>query len=178
MISAVLWLLNGILSLKTDVNVRYLQKEVSKKLWKKLIFVGILKAVLPERAGSGPGSVILICEYGSKDPDPYHIVTDPEHCCTVQHFPFLWSPFVLSFSSPSFHIRLCSGCGIQCKIRVGPVLWWNGGPRRPLDLQLSVRASHIQVCNGASSWFMDSCASPLLLINYNYLKWQYHEFFP
>ncbi len=44
------------------------------KLKKNLFYFGILE-VIDERAGSGSVNQV----YGSKDPDPYQNVTDPEH---------------------------------------------------------------------------------------------------
>jgi hypothetical protein len=69
-ISTLLWLLNYLFSLRTDVNpvVRKLQK-------KNLFFVGFLKACDEK-------SRIRICYivYEFKDPDPYqNLILDPEH---------------------------------------------------------------------------------------------------
>jgi hypothetical protein len=47
---------------------------------KNFFFVGIL-SVTNEKAGSGSESVSLL--YGFSDPDPYHHVTDPQHCCCL-----------------------------------------------------------------------------------------------
>jgi hypothetical protein len=75
MISIVWRLLSGILSLRTDVNVFTVNNRQ-----KSQFFVGILK----ETAKSCMiRSLIRNTVYGSKDPDPYQYVIDPEHCPTV-----------------------------------------------------------------------------------------------
>ncbi len=58
----------------------YLQKVISKKIKKRLIFVGVLK-VTDEKAGSE----FISQRYRSADPDPYQNVSDQEHCCTVDN---------------------------------------------------------------------------------------------
>ncbi len=63
------------LSLKTDDNTcSHVQYEISKKALKKLFF-------LLEAAAKNARIRIRIYNpvYGSKYPDPYQIVTDPEH---------------------------------------------------------------------------------------------------
>ncbi len=66
------------LSLKIGVNVP--SKSNKQKLWKKLIFFGILSAtdeISEAGSESEPGSVSQWC--GFVDPDPYQNVTDPKH---------------------------------------------------------------------------------------------------
>jgi hypothetical protein len=64
------------------------QKVISKKkIIKNLLFVGILE-IPDERAGSGfgVGSIFgCVQVYRSKDPEPYQIVTDPEHWFVCYH---------------------------------------------------------------------------------------------
>jgi hypothetical protein len=69
------------LSLETDV--MYLQKVISKTNWEKTYFLLAFWKTLTKTAGSGSVNQV----YGSKDPDPYKNVTDPENC---------WQAFVFS----------------------------------------------------------------------------------
>ncbi len=65
-------------SLKSDVNV-HTESNMQKKFEKKIILCWHLESHLTKRAGSGSGSEFFCQVYGSKDPDPYQNVTDPEH---------------------------------------------------------------------------------------------------
>jgi hypothetical protein len=70
LLSAVVSLLNDLLSLKTDVNVSTVQ---AKNLEKNLFFVGILKPLKK-------GVRIRNPMYRPEDPGPYQNATDPGHC--------------------------------------------------------------------------------------------------
>ncbi len=74
LISAVLWLFNDLLSLKTDVNVPTVYKKKAKKLRNCIN----MKATDEKSRMQNCNPV-----YGTKDPDPFHNVTDPEHCTFV-----------------------------------------------------------------------------------------------
>jgi hypothetical protein len=77
MISTVLRLLNDILSLKIDVNVP--TKEISKKTYEKNVFCVVILKVISKKTRIRILSRIRKPLYGPKEPDPYQIVTDPEH---------------------------------------------------------------------------------------------------
>jgi hypothetical protein len=58
LISPIFLLLFYFLSMKTDVNVWYLQKVISKKTRKKIVFVGVLRSLTKRaRPGSGAWSI-------------------------------------------------------------------------------------------------------------------------
>ncbi len=65
----------------------YLEKVKSKKTLEKTIFLLTLK-VTDEKVGSGARSESGFGTrlYGSAEPDPYQIVTDPQHFKVPTHF--------------------------------------------------------------------------------------------
>ncbi len=86
MISTVLWLLNDILSLKTDVNLPIVRKK---------IFLGILT---PLHKITGSGSVIQCT-----DPDPFQNVTEPpcNYCTPIPVPPPLQFPSANKHMEPN-----------------------------------------------------------------------------
>ncbi len=84
-------------SLNTEVNVPTVQEAISKKNLKQIFFVFTLK-VIDENSRILIRNWIRIMVrkqvYGSKNPDPYHNVTDPEHWLrwlTLMYFFILFS---------------------------------------------------------------------------------------
>ncbi len=61
------------------MNVRTFKSNKKKKLRKKLIYVGMLKA-------TDENSMIRIRIRKSVDPDPYQNATDPQHCLADKDF--------------------------------------------------------------------------------------------
>ncbi len=57
----------------------YLQKVISNKLFKKLVFFGILGRSMAKIAGSEYGSISQRHGSADPDPDPPQNVMDPQH---------------------------------------------------------------------------------------------------
>jgi hypothetical protein len=118
-------LLFHFLSLKTDVNVSS-KSNKQNTMEKNTFFVGILSAT-DKKAGSGSGfgseSGSVSQWYGSPDPDPYQIVTDPPHSVTLLETKLYCTPPLLK----------CPCGASKWKNSVALCLWKPCGPPRIHD---------------------------------------------